>query len=80
MTVSWKVRLTVMFTRLDFIIAHSGCDVGDICAEAEKVVGWARNHHLGMSLFDPPTSNGKLMIPRDRLYTPLCEHFSSSCI
>ncbi|XP_073396851.1 uncharacterized protein [Physcomitrium patens] len=35
--------------------------------KAEKVVGWARNHHLGMSLFDPPTSNGKLMIPRDSM-------------
>jgi hypothetical protein len=38
----------------------------DVYAEAEKVVGWARNHHLGLCLFDPPTSNGKLMIPRDR--------------
>ncbi|KAG0607556.1 hypothetical protein M758_8G038000 [Ceratodon purpureus] len=35
--------------------------------KAEKVVGWARNHHLGLCLFDPPTSNGKLMIPRDSM-------------
>jgi len=35
--------------------------------KAERVVGWARNHHLGLCLFDPPTSNGKLMIPRDSM-------------
>jgi hypothetical protein len=37
-----------------------------LCAEAERIVQWAIDHHLGLCLLDPATSNGKLMIPRDR--------------
>jgi SpoVK/Ycf46/Vps4 family AAA+-type ATPase len=32
-------------------------------SKAEKVVGWARNHHLGLCLFEPLLVDGKLMIP-----------------
>jgi len=40
---------------------------GSLGAEVEKVVGWARNHHLGLCLFEPLLVNGKLMIPHIRL-------------
>ncbi|KAG0588419.1 hypothetical protein KC19_2G241400 [Ceratodon purpureus] len=33
-------------------------------SKAEKVVGWARNHHLGLCLFEPLLVDGKLMIPQ----------------
>lgn len=80
MIVFWKVRLIVMFIRLDFIIVYFGCDVGDICVEVEKVVGWVRNYYFGMFLFDFFISNGKFMIFWDRLYIFLCEYFFSFCI
>ncbi|XP_024376047.1 uncharacterized protein [Physcomitrium patens] len=31
-------------------------------SKAERVVGWARNHHLGLCLFEPLLVDGKLMI------------------
>jgi hypothetical protein len=34
--------------------------------KAERIVQWAIDHDLGLCLLDPATSNGKLMIPRDR--------------
>jgi len=35
--------------------------------KAERVVGWARNHHLGLCLSDPPTNKGKLIIPQNSM-------------
>ncbi|CAK9236830.1 unnamed protein product [Sphagnum troendelagicum] len=35
--------------------------------KAERIVQWAIDHHLGLCLLDPATSNGKLMIPRDSM-------------
>ncbi|CAM6009222.1 unnamed protein product [Sphagnum balticum] len=35
--------------------------------KAEMIVQWAIDHHLGLCLLDPATSNGKLMIPRDSM-------------
>jgi hypothetical protein len=60
-----------------FALTQFGLNHSFVCAlptEAERVVGWARNHHLGLCLSDPPTNKGKLIIPQNRL--SLQFHFS----
>jgi len=56
--------------RMLFALTQSGLNHTFVCAlptEAERVVGWARNHHLGLCLSDPPTNKGKLIIPQNML-------------
>jgi hypothetical protein len=50
----------------------------DLChlilfSEAEKVVGWAKNHHLS-SCLHPSIKGEKLFIPRERY---MCESYHS---
>ncbi len=63
--------------RMLFALTQFGLNHTFVCAlptEAERVVGWARNHHLGLCLSDPPTNKGKLIIPQNML--SLQFHFS----
>jgi hypothetical protein len=69
--------LFISVHRMLFALTHFGLNHSFVCAlptKAERVVGWARNHHLGLCLSDPPTNKGKLIIPQNRL--SLQFHFS----
>jgi hypothetical protein len=60
-----------------FALTQFGLNHSFVCAlpiEAERVIGWEQNHHLGLCLSDPPTNKGKLIIPQNRL--SLQFHFS----